>query len=339
MSAQRSGWPSSLSRVAGSAHFWQSNASLVIRIVFVVFAAILTNGALLRPSNVATILYQTSTVGVLAMGQALVVIAGGIDLSVVSILILTAVIMGGAGSERQAQLMLNGMLPFIGFCPALLLGFAVATLTGFVNGIIITRLQIPAFITTLATALLLGGAILLTTGGSPIYYPNPFYANFGLTSILGIQAPVYVFAAVTLICAWLLKQTAFGKKLYAIGGSERAARYSGIPVERIRLIVYTMSGLFAGIAGFIFLSRAGYISYASGGNLLLTTIAAVVVGGVSLAGGSGGAKHVLVGVLFLAVLGNFMNIVLISPHVQYAVNGAVILIAVSLYGRLRHSAE
>lgn len=100
-----------------------------------------------------------------------------------------------------------------------------------------------------------------------------------------------------------------------------------------------MSGLLSGVAGFLFLTRTGYISYASGGNILLTTIAAVVVGGVSLAGGSGGTKQVLVGVLFLAVLGNFMNIILISPHVQYAVNGAVILVAVSLYGRLRRGAD
>jgi ribose/xylose/arabinose/galactoside ABC-type transport system permease subunit len=95
---------------------------------------------------------------------------------------------------------------------------------------------------------------------------------------------------------------------YAVGGSERAARYSGIRIERVRLIVYTASGLFAGIAGFLFLTRTGYISYASGGNLLLTTIAAVVVGGVSLAAGSGGTKQVLAGALFFAVLGNFMKL-------------------------------
>ena len=173
MSNQRPTWFSSLSRAGGAAAFWQSNASIVILAVFVLFGTILTKGALLRPSNVATILYQTSTVGVLAMGQALVVIAGGIDLSVVALLIFSAVIMGGAGSEQQSQMMLTGMLPYIGFWPALVLGFAVAICTGFVNGIIITRLQIPAFIATLATGLLLGGLILLTTGGAPIYYPDP----------------------------------------------------------------------------------------------------------------------------------------------------------------------
>lgn len=240
MNSHRPAWLQSLSRMVGSASFWQSNASMVILIVFVLLSAILTHGALLRPSNVATILYQTSTVGVLAMGQALVVIAGGIDLSVVSLLIFSAVIMGGAGSEQQSHMMLNGILPFIGFRPALLLGFAVAICTGFVNGIIITRLQIPAFIATLAAALLLGGLILLTTGGAPIYYPNRFYADFGNTAVFGVPAPVYVFAAITLMCAWLLNQTALGRKLYAVGGSERAARYSGIRIERVRLIVYTI---------------------------------------------------------------------------------------------------
>lgn len=316
-----------------SRHFWQDNGTIVVLVLFVVLASVLSGGVFLRPTNLATILYQASIIGVLVLGQAIVVIAGGIDLSMVAVLIISAVVMGGAGSERQAMMSM-GALPFIGFYPALLGGFALSAFAGFVNGVMITRLHIPAFITTLATALLLGGIILLVTGGSPIYYPDPFYAAFGATVVLGLPAPVFVFIGLAAAVWWLLNQTGFGKKLYAVGGSERAAYYSGLSVANVRLVAFTLCGLAGGIAGFLFLSRTGYISYASGGDILMTTIAAVVVGGISLAGGLGGVKHAVSGVLLLASLSNFMNIMLISPYVQNAVNGLVILVAVSIYSHI-----
>jgi ribose/xylose/arabinose/galactoside ABC-type transport system permease subunit len=231
-------------------------------------------------------------------------------------------------------MMMLGGLPYLGFWPALLAGFATAAAAGFVNGLMVTRLHIPAFITTLATALLLGGIILLMTGGSPIYYPDPFFAAFGESKLLGLPAPVFVFILLAAAFWWLLAQTGFGKKLYAVGGNERAAHYSGILVARVRLAAFTLGGLCAGIGGFLFLSRTGYISYASGGDLLMTTIASLVVGGVSLAGGVGTCRHAVSGVLLLASLSNFMNIMLISPHIQNAVNGLVILVAVSIYSHI-----
>lgn len=313
--------------------FWQDNGTIVVLVLFVILATIMSGGVFIRASNLVTILYQASIIGVLVLGQSLVVIAGGIDLSVVGILIISAVVMGGAGSERQSMMMLGG-LPYIGFIPALLAGFGVAALAGFVNGLMVTWLKIPAFITTLATALLLSGLILLVTGGSPIYYPDPFYAAFGQSLILGLPAPVYLFAALAVVFWWLLNRTSFGRKVYAIGGSERAAHYTGLSVTGVRLFIYTLSGLAAGLAGFLFLARSSYISYASGGELLMTTIAAVVVGGVSLSGGIGGVKHAVAGVLLLASLSNFMNIMLISPFIQNAVNGFVILIAVSIYSHI-----
>lgn len=313
--------------------FWQDNGTLVVLLLFMVLAAVASGGVFLRPSNLVTVLYQASIIGVLVLGQTLVVIAGGLDLSMVAVLILSAVIMGGAGSERQAMMMLGG-LPYLGFWPALMAGFAAAALAGLVNGIMVARLHIPAFITTLATALLIGGIVLLVTGGSPIYYPDPFFAAFGKAKPLGLPAPIFVFLGLAVATWWLLNRTAFGRKLYAVGGSERAAHHSGISVAGVRLAVFTLSGLAAGIAGFLFLSRTGYISYASGGELLLTSIAALVVGGVSLAGGTGGIKHAVSGVLLLASLSNFMNIMLVSPYLQNAVTGLVILVAVSIYSHI-----
>lgn len=317
----------------GSGQFWKENGTIVVLITFVIFAALVSQGVFLRPTNLSTVLYQASIVGVLVLGQTLVVIAGGIDLSVVAILVFSAVVMGGAGSERQSMMMLGG-LPYIGFLPAIFAGFGAAAFAGFINGLIITRLHIPAFITTLATALLFSGIVLLVTGGSPIYYPDPFFTRFGESKVLGIQSPILVFVGLALVYWWVLNQTSYGKKLYAIGGSERAAVYSGISVNNVRLLVYTLSGLTAGLAGFLFLSRTGYVSYVSGGELLMSTIAAMVMGGVSLAGGVGGVKHAVSGVLLLASLSNLMNIMLISPHIQNAVNGGVILLAVAIYGQL-----
>lgn len=315
--------------------FWRDNGTLVVLIAFMILATVVSGGIFIRPDNLITIAYQASIVGVLVLGQSLVVIAGGLDLSMVGILILSAVIMGGAGSEQQSMMLLGG-LPYIGLWPAIAAGFLTALLSGLLNGLMVTRLHIPAFIATLASTLLLSGIILLTTGGAPIYYPDPFFTHFGNSIWFGLPAPIYLFIAMTAIAWWMLNRTGFGRKLYAIGANARASHYSGVAVNNVRLCVYMLSGLAAGVAGFMFLSRTGYIAAASGGDMLMTTIASLVVGGISLSGGFGGIKHAVSGVLLLAALSNLMNILLISPYVQNAVNGFVILFAVSIYSHLQH---
>ena len=315
--------------------FWQDNGTLVVLIVFILVATGVSGGVFIRPDNLITIAYQASIVGVLVLGQSLVVISGGLDLSMVGILILSAVIMGGAGSEQQSMMLLGG-LPYIGLWPAVMAGFLTALVFGLLNGLMVTRLHIPAFIATLASTLLLSGIILLTTGGAPIYYPDPFFTHFGNSIWFGLPAPIYLFIAMTVIAWWMLNRTRFGRKLYAIGANARASHYSGVSVNNVRLSVYMLSGLAAGVAGFMFLSRTGYIAAASGGDMLMTTIASLVVGGVSLSGGFGGIKHAISGVLLLAALSNLMNILLISPYVQNAINGFVILIAVSVYSHINH---
>jgi len=214
--------------------FAKENGAILALVAFCIVASIASGGVFLRPSNIATVLYQASIIGVLALGQMIVIIVGGIDLSVVTALILSATIMGGAGSEQQATMMLSGTLPYIGFWPALLAGFVVAILAGCLNGVAITRLKIPAFIATLSMSLLMGGLVLLLTGGTPIYYPDPFYAWFGQLSFLGLAASTYIPIVLSAICVWALNRTAFGKKLYAVGSSESAALHSGVPIARVR---------------------------------------------------------------------------------------------------------
>ena len=175
---------------------------------------------------------------------------------------------------------------------------------------------------------------MLTTSGTPVHYPDPFFAAFGRTKVAGLPLTVYVFLGLAAVFAFFLSRTKYGVMIYAIGGNPRAARLSGIPVEKITILIYTLSGLLGGIAGFVFLARTGSVTSASSGDLLLNTIAAVVVGGISLYGGKGSIRNAVIGTLLLAGLGNLMNIMLISPHLQEAISGLIILIAIMANVRL-----
>jgi ribose/xylose/arabinose/galactoside ABC-type transport system permease subunit len=319
---------------AGVAELLRANGIVLVFALFVLFAAAISNGRFLQPSNISIILFQSSIVGVLALAEMLVMLAGGIDLSIAALAVLAAIIMGGAGSERQQAMSLSAALPYVGFLPAILIAGVSALLIGFVNGLIIVKLRIPAFIATLAMALLLSGLGLLLTGGSPIYYPDPFFKNFGESKLLLLPYPVYVLFLLTIFMMFVLSRTKIGVIVYALGSNYRAARLSGLPVTWTALCVYTISGAFAAVAGFLFLARTAFVAPNSGENLLLTAIASVVVGGVSLAGGKGSIRNAFFGVLLLASLSNLMNILLISPHIQDAVSGVIILIAIAVNKRI-----
>ncbi len=310
------------------------NAILLVFLAFLAIAGIVTNGRFLAPSNLAVILFQTSVVGVLVLGQTLVMLVAGIDLSIVAIAILAAVVMGAGGSERQIMMNMGGILPLLGFWPAILVAFAGTILIGLVNGLAVVVFRIPAFIATLAMSLALAGLAMLTVGGSPVNYPDRFFADFGSTRFLGLPLPVYVFAGLALMLGLVLARTTFGTRLYAIGGNPRAARLSGIPVGGVTILAYTLCALLGGVAGFLFLARTGSVAPSSGGNLLLATIASAVVGGVSLFGGKGSIFNAVIGTLLLAGLSNLMNILLVSPHLQNAVSGLIIVVAIMLNARL-----
>ncbi len=318
--------------------FVRQNGILLVFIAFVVIATLVSGGRFIQPSNLAVVLFQGSVIGVLALGQTLVMLVAGIDLSIVTIAILAAIVMGAGGSERQQEMNLaGGILPFIGFLPAIALALVGSAVFGAINGLVTVKLRIPAFITTLAMSLALSGLAMLTTSGTPVHYPDPFFADFGRTKIAGLPLTVYVFVILAAAFAFFLARTKIGVMIYAIGGNPRAARLSGIPVERITILVFTISGLLGGIAGFVFLARTGSVTVASGGNLLLNTIAAVVVGGVSLYGGKGSIRNSVIGTLLLAELGNLMNIMLVSPHLQEAISGLIILVAIMANVRLEKS--
>lgn len=301
---------------------------------FVLLATAVSGGHFLNPSNIVNVVFQSSVVGVLALGETLVMLTGGIDLSVVATAILAAIVIGGAGSERQQAMSMSSIMPFLGLWPAIAAGIGGAALVGLINGIMTVKLKIPAFIATLAMSLVLAGLGMVLSGGAPIDYPDPFFEAFGQAKLLGVPYPAWTFLGIAALLGLALSRSAVGLAVYALGGNLRAARLSGIPVERITILMYALSGLLGGIGGFLFLARTGSVANDSGGNLLLTTIAAVVVGGVSLAGGYGSIKNAVFGVLLLAGLSNLMNILLVSPHIQDALSGGVILIAIAANARL-----
>jgi ribose/xylose/arabinose/galactoside ABC-type transport system permease subunit len=312
----------------------QKNAILLVFLGFIVIAGIISGGRFLAPSNLAVILFQSSVVGVLVLGQVMVMLVAGIDLSIVAVAILAAVVMGAASSERQIMMNLGGFLPYLGLWPAIAIAFAGAALVGVVNGLMVVLLRIPAFIATLAMSLALMGVAMLSTGGGPVNYPDRFFPDFGFARFLGLPLPVYLFLILAVIVGFVLARTTFGTRLYAIGGNPRAARLSGIPVGQVTVLAYTLCALLGAVAGFLFLARTGVVTPGSGSGLLLSTIAAAVVGGVSLFGGKGSIFNAVIGTLLLAGLSNLMNIMLVSPHLQNAVSGLIIVVAIMLNVRL-----
>jgi ribose/xylose/arabinose/galactoside ABC-type transport system permease subunit len=222
---------------------------------------------------------------------------------------------------------------------ALLAGMLLGLVIGAVNGVLAGRTPVPAFIITLSTYLAIVGVTFLVTGAAPVNSPHPLIREFGDARIGPVPAPVLVWAAFIGIGYLLLNKTKYGAMLYAVGGNETAARLSGVRVTRVKLLAYAGAGIFAAVAGVLFLARTGTVLPSDGGSFMLDSIAAVAVGGISLAGGRGRIRDVVLGVLILAVAGNLMNLVGISQYVQSAVQGAIILVAVGANLRLAQGRE
>jgi ribose/xylose/arabinose/galactoside ABC-type transport system permease subunit len=304
-----------------------------VLLALIVLAIALTGGVFVRPSNLTTVLFQSSVIGVLAIAQAFAVIGRGLDLSVGATAISDAMVVGGASSTEDS------FIPHLPLPVALLAGMLLGLVIGAVNGVLAGRTPVPAFIITLSTYLAVVGVTFLVTGAAPVNSPHPLIREFGDARIGPVPAPVLVWAAFIGIGYLLLNKTKYGAMLYAVGGNETAARLSGVRVTRVKLLAYAGAGIFAAVAGVFFLARTGTVLPSDGGSFMLDSIAAVAVGGISLAGGRGRIRDVVLGVLILAVAGNLMNLVGISQYVQSAVQGAIILVAVGANLRLAQGRE
>lgn len=291
--------------------------------VFVIFAFLfavmaLTSDFFLSTANLLNMLRQLSTNGILAVGMTFVLITGGIDLSVGSVLSFSAMVgcsLIQTGSPYPVVL-------------SVAVSLAVGLGIGLVNGLLVARGGVPAFIVTLGTQLAAAGAALLMRNGSPIPGLKDEYNVIGAGSLLGIPLPIIIFFAITLIGGFILKRTRFGRHIYAVGGNPLAARACGIKDRANVIWVYVISGLCAAIAGVVISARVRTATPLAGEGCELDAIAAAVLGGTSLTGGIGNIWGTLAGVLIIGLLNNGMDLLNIQSYIQDIIQGLIIVAAV-----------
>lgn len=290
----------------------------------------------LTGSNLVNVVRQTAFTAILATGQTLVILSAGIDLSVAATAALSASVSAVLMTQRVTVLGLS--IGPLDFWAGILVALLVGALGGMVNGLVISRGRIPDFIATLGTLATYRGLALLVTGGLPVpshltatelrgYLPQPIIW-LGGGSVLGLPV-AGIIALATVVFGWLLlRYTALGRAIYAVGGNREAARVSGISIERTKVAVYTLSGLLAGLGGIVLAGRLNSANALMADGEELRSIAAVVIGGTNLFGGEGGAFGTVVGALIMGVLANGLNLLNVSAFWQRVMQGLVIILVV-----------
>ena len=296
----------------------QSLVWIVLVAVMMMVALSFASPYFMTLGNMTNLMKQVSIVAILAAGQAVVIVSGGIDLSVGSILALSAVTIG--------WLIENGVDPRIATCA----GLAMGTFAGWVNGMVITRGNIPPFIATLGMLGIARGMALVITKGVSYQVLEPLFLFIGNSKLIGLPIPLFfvlfVFAAVMI----MMHMTVFGRHVYAIGGDERVARLEGIPVDLQKVKIYTLSGFLAAVAAVVMVGRLAATPPSVAQGIELQAIAAVIIGGVSFVGGRGLVITALVGAFIMAMITNGLNILGISSFYQQVLIGTVIIVAVWL---------
>lgn len=267
-------------------------------------------------ANIKNVLTQVSVNAVIAIGMSFVILTGGIDLSVGSILAVS-------GAAAASIIKSTGNL-FLAIIVAITIGCVI----GLINGLLVSKGKIQAFIVTLATMTIFRGVTYVYTNGTPISGLGQSFSSIGNTMVLGLPIPVIFMIIVFGIGFYILSQTRYGRYLYALGGNEDSARLSGINTNKIKTLVYVICGATAALSGIIVTSRIGSASPNAGVGFELDAIAAVVLGGTSLAGGEGSVVGTIIGALIIGVLNNGLNLMNVSPFYQAIVKGLVILLAV-----------
>ncbi|GLZ06127.1 ribose ABC transporter permease [Actinomadura sp. NBRC 104412] len=287
---------------------------IVVLVLIVVFASVRTD-SFLTSTNLLNVLRQISVVAVIAAGLTLLMTAGGMDFSLGSTVAVTTAV--------SAQLLEGGHSTVL----AVVASMVLATAVGLVNGLVVTFTKVAPFVATLATATLLDGVALLVINGLSVSIGDRM-TELGNGSVLGLPYLTIVAGVILAATAFVMRYTTFGRDAFAIGGNEDVARLSGINVNRDKLILYSLGGALAGLAGLMLLSRLGASSPGTGGlTLQLTAVAAVVIGGTSLEGGRGTIFGTVLGVLLLGIVANVLNLLQVSSYYQQISVGAVLLIA------------
>jgi putative xylitol transport system permease protein len=277
--------------------------------------------------NFLLILYQVSVNGILAIGMTLVILSGGIDLSVGSVLAFAGMFAASfATGSEEATRWSGGYPAAVPVVAALVAGAA----CGALNGWVVARFRIQPFIATLGMLLAARGFTMALTGGNPISNLSPGLRWFGAGRALGIPIPVVLLAVVFAVSWVVLRKTVFGRRIYAVGGNEASARASGIKTARVKIMVYAISGFLAGLAGIVLTAKTGSAQTNAGSSYELDAIAAAVIGGSSMSGGVGGVSGTLFGALIMGVINNGLDILGVESYYQLIVKGALIVGAVAL---------
>ena len=293
-----------------------NQSALVVFVAMLVVSLFLTD-RFLTVDNITNILRQSVPLGIVSLGLLFVILTGGIDLSVGSLMALVSVVVALVVPEN-------------GIALGVLAGVIAGTLLGAFSGTLVAVFQIAPFIATLATMTVARGVALIVSKGQPIFIDDTAFNDFGVANWFGIPTTFYLLIACFLITLFLYRKTVFGRLTISIGSNETATRFAGIRVAYYKFGVYALCGLGCGIAGVVASTRTGVGSPILAIGFELDAIAAVVVGGASLAGGRGTVLNTLIGVLILSIISNVMNLMNIPGYHQQVVKGAIIIVAVML---------
>lgn len=301
----------------------------LIALTLMVIAMTLLSDNFATSDNLFNVMRQVSVNLCISVGMTLVILTGGIDLSVGSILAFSGAVAAGL---MKSGIEWAGADTFIGFTffGCVLAALLIGGILGWFNGLMVTRFKVPPFVATLAMLTMARGFTMLYTNGFPITGIGEDFAYLGTGWFLGIPMPVWVSIVVIAIFAFFIKKSRTGRYIYAIGGNEKATRLSGINVNRVKVIVYTLAGVLSAVAGLLVTARLDSAQPNAGTGYELDSIAAVVIGGTSLSGGKGSIMGTVIGALIIGVLNNGLVLLNVSPFWQQVIKGLVILLAVIL---------
>lgn len=285
------------------------------------------NNSFLKPQNLINVVRQISVIGLLAVGVMLCIIALGIDLSLGSVLGFSAVVTASFVQQIGWKEALYPGFTAPAFV-AVLAGLTIGGLAGVVNGSLIAAFQIPPFIATLGMMTIARGLAYIYSNGRPVSTLNEDFLFIGGGDILGVPVPIIVFGIVIVLAHLMLNFTRFGRHVYAIGGNETAARVSGVNLGRTKILIYTFSGLMAGLGGAVLTARVQSATPALGMGYELDAIASAIIGGTSFAGGIGTVWGTVVGALIIGVMNNGLDLLNVSPFYQQVVKGLIIIVAI-----------
>lgn len=290
----------------------------LIALIMLCVVMTLLSPSFLTTVNLLNILMQISVISIIAIGMTFVILMGGIDLSVGSVMAFSGLLLGLMMKN------LNVSIPI-----AILLCMMAGTIIGFINGFLITKFKLPPFIVTLGIMSIARGASYTITGGQPVYsFDERFLKIAG--NVFKIPIPVIIMFAVFILAAYILKFTRLGRYTYAIGGNETTCILSGISVNRYKIIIYSMLGFLCSVSAVILTARLDSAVPVAGDGAELDSIAAVVIGGTSMMGGEGKISGTLIGSLIMGVVSNGLNLMIVPQGMQRMVKGAIIIIAVCI---------